>query len=245
MDLAKLLSLLHSKALYFVRLDKLSQYDPFEGYYTNLKYAFEDSKYEDIPEQKRIELGINSQGEFDQWKSQPQKIRELVKRFRPIAFVNSWHLQEHESVAMWKIYSHGNEGIAIQSTYEGLIESLVSYEEYGVYIGLIKYIDYDKGIIPPNDVISPYIHKRKSFEYEKELRALVWTLQDNKNSLEENKYKDDDGFYVPVDMDKLIDKIYVAPNAPRWVLEIIKAVVDRFELKKDVIPSSLASTPFY
>lgn len=243
--MAKLLSLLHSKALYFVRLDKLSQDDPFEGYSTNLKYAFENSKYEDRPEQKRIELGINSPREFNQWKSQPHMIRELAKRNRSITFVNSWHLQEHESIAMWKIYSHGNEGIAIQSTYEGLIESLVSYEEYGVNIGLIKYIDYDKEIIPHNDVISTYIHKRKSFEHEKELRALVWTLQDNKNSFEENKYKDDDGFYVPVDMEKLIDKIYVAPNAPNWVLEIIKDVVGKFELKKDVMRSSLASRPFY
>lgn len=146
---------------------------------------------------------------------------------------------------MWKVYLHGNEGIAIQSTYENLIESLVSYEEYEVFVGRIKYIDYDQELIPMNNIISPYIHKRKSYEHEKELRALIWTLQHGKNSLMGNKYKDVDGFYVPVDLEKLINNVYVAPNAPSWMLEIIKAIVGKFELRKAVKQSSLASTPFY
>jgi hypothetical protein len=37
MDFATFLSLLDRSALFFVRLDKLAEVDPFEGYYTALK----------------------------------------------------------------------------------------------------------------------------------------------------------------------------------------------------------------
>ena len=39
---------------------------------------------------------------------------------RDCTAVNCWHINEHESAAMWDLYLKSNEGIAIQSTYQKL-----------------------------------------------------------------------------------------------------------------------------
>ena len=57
MDLAKLLSLLDRSALYFSRLDKLSQLDPFEGYYTNANVALDQLSFNDLPVNWKVGSG--------------------------------------------------------------------------------------------------------------------------------------------------------------------------------------------
>ena len=58
MDLAKFLSLLDQRCLYFSRLDRLSEFDPFEGYYTHLNLAFDKFKFEDMPWEWKESSGI-------------------------------------------------------------------------------------------------------------------------------------------------------------------------------------------
>lgn len=248
MDLAEFLSLLDRHSLYFARLDQLSEFDPFEGYYTNLNLEFDKLKFEDMPDDWKESSGIKDEKIFEAIVDVNKRSRELVKYHRSVTFVNSWHIKEHESAAMWKIYLSSNEGIAIQSTYQRLIESLASYNDFEIHVGRIKYIDYEKEAIPMGNLLSPFVYKRKSFEHEDELRALIWTPQHGKNDVvnpQNNKYKDVLGLYVPVDLEQLVEKIYVAPNAPTWILELIKTVTEKFGLNKEVVQSNLASTPVY
>lgn len=248
MDLAKFLSLIESESLYFVRLDQLSEFDPFEGYYTNLNLEFDKLEFENMSEQWKKLTGINDKKIFDVIALGNKNTRDMVKYHRSASFVNSWHIKEHESAAMWKIYLSNNEGIAIQSTFKKLINSMESYDDFEIHIGKIKYINYDTEVIPMGNTLSPFIYKRKSFEYEDELRALIWTPQHGKNNMldpEKNKFKDTFGLNVPVDIDILIEKIYVSPNAPKWILEVIEKIVKRFELKKEVTQSDLALKPIY
>jgi hypothetical protein len=201
-----------------------------------------------MPHDWRVSSGIEDENIFKTIIEGNARIREVVKQYRSITFVNSWHIKEHESAAMWKVYLSNNEGIAIQSTYQRLIDSLSIYDDFEVYVGRIKYIDYDKEAIPMGNILSPYLYKRKSFEYEDELRALIWTPQHGKNDLlnpQNNKFLNTPGLLVDVDIEKLIDSIYVAPNAPSWVLEVIRAVTNRFEIDKEVKQSNLSSTPVY
>ena len=183
MDLAKFLSLLNQRCLYFSRLDRLSEFDPFEGYYTHLNLAFDKLRFEDMSAEWKESTGIKDEKIFSSITETNKSSRELVKYHRSVTFVNSWHIKEHESAAMWKVYLSNNEGIAIQSTYQRLMESLASYNDFEVYVGKIKYIDYEKEAIPMGNLISPFMYKRKSFEYEDELRALIWTPQHGKNDL--------------------------------------------------------------
>jgi len=192
MDLAKFLSMLDRRALYFVRLDKLSEFDPFEGYYTNLNILFEKLKFEDMSDEWKESSGINDPKIFESIADMSTKSRDLVKYHREVTFVNSWHIKEHESAAMWRLYLNNDEGIAIQSTYQKFVEALADYEDFEVYIGKIKYIDYEKEAIPMGNTLSPFLYKRKSFEHEDELRSLIWTPQHGKNDIlnpDKNKYK--------------------------------------------------------
>jgi hypothetical protein len=149
---------------------------------------------------------------------------------------------------MWKVYLSNNEGIAIQSTYRRLTDSLASYDEFEVYVGKIRYINYDNEAIPRDNLLYPYMYKRKSFEYEEELRALISTFQHGKNnffSQQGNKFADTPGLPVTVDIELLIENIYVSPTAPSWIFEVIRAVTNRFGINREAIQSNLASTPLY
>lgn len=88
------------------------------------------------------------------------------------------------------------------------------------------------------------IHRREG-----ELRALIWTPQNGKNDIvnpENNKYKDVFVLYVTIDLEKLIERIFVSPSAPSWFFELIQTVTTKFELKKELVKqSNLASTPIY
>ena len=88
--------------------------------------------------------------------------------------------------------------------------------------------------------------KRKSFEHERELRAVIWTLEHGKNSWgPENKFKEVSGLYVPVDVPTLVERVHIAPTAPNWVRELIDSLIKRFGYTIPVVQSSLAEAPFY
>lgn len=66
------------------------------------------------------------------------------------------------------------------------------------------------------NTLSPFMYKRKSFEYEDELRALIWTPQHGKNDIlnpQENKFANTPGLPVTVEIEQLIEKIkYLVPK---------------------------------
>ena len=63
------------------------------------------------------------------------------------AYLSCWHMNEHESVAMWKIYQSGApQGIAIQSTYRRLSEAIT--DDSGILIGTVAYADYATEVCP-------------------------------------------------------------------------------------------------
>jgi hypothetical protein len=241
-DLGKFLSVFDRAALFFPRLDKLE--DPFEGSYTKSILAFQNVKFNDLPDEVRQQVG--SEEAFQAIAGNQTQSRTFAKAQREITFVNSWHCNQHESAAMWSQYLRTQEGIAIQSTYERLCKSLEGYEEFCVHVGMMNYIDYESEAIPFGNIMYPTIYKRKSFEHEKELRALIWTAQNGKNVFgPENKFKDVPGLYVPVDIPTLVERVYVAPTAPAWIPDLIASLLKRFGREISVVQSSLADKAFY
>jgi len=246
MDLAKFLSVLDKASLYFTRVDQLSSFDRFEGYYT--AQNLETLKFEDMTTELKEASGITSRDIFDALFGFHKQTRDLVKYHREVTFVKSWHVKEYESAAMWKLYLTNSEGIAIQSTYQALLDSFAEYADFEIHVGKIKYIDYNSEVIPLGNVLLPFMYKRKSFEHEDELRALIWTPQHGKNdsaNRSSNRYADVRGICVPVNLEVLIHKVFVAPNAPQWLAELISSLVKRYNLKVEVIQSALAAGPIY
>jgi hypothetical protein len=124
----------------------------------------------------------------------------------------------------------------------GLKKSFES-TEYKIYIFKISYIDYNSESLPSDDVgwsFAPFIYKRKEFESEKELRALVFF-----RSTEENiqHYTNINGLEAKVNLDTLIENIYSSPNSTQWFLDLVNKILIRYKLHKRIEKSKLSERP--
>ncbi len=225
MDFTKLISMLDSKCLYFCRADHLE--DKYEGslppkYVEDLKSLFATADVSD--------------GD-----AAAKKLVNFAKVFKGFVYINSWHVNEHESAAMWKLYLKSNEGLAIRSTVARLKQGFRE-SPADVFIGNVEYVDYSKATIPDTvNAFRPFLYKRKSFEYEQELRAIV--TQEPKKV--EDKETAAEGLYIPVDLDTLVEQIAVCPTAPRWFPDLVRKTMQRFNINKPVTQSNLYGSPLY
>jgi hypothetical protein len=135
---------------------------------------------------------------------------------------------------MWNLYLKTNEGIAIQSTYELLDENLDKSEKR-IFSGPVNYVDYEIDTFRWDIVFNPFMHKRKSFEHEKELRAIIW----------EEQSEEIDGIKVKVNLSSLIQNVYLCPDSPPWFSKLVVDTIDKFDLKLNVIQSKLLEDPLY
>ena len=134
---------------------------------------------------------------------------------------------------MWKLYLKSDEGVAIQSTYSKLKKSMTDDEK--IFLGVVKYLDYDSDFLDSGNLLAPFVHKRKSFEHEREVRALCikWPIRDK--SLDFSQDTIDYGIEIKTDLEVLIEKIYIAPNAPIWFSELVRSVVSRYGYSFEVV----------
>lgn len=218
MDFTKFVSLLERKQLYF----SLPVYfdDPFECSNTARSRLINE-----------IRLGFFLQEDKEELREIEEKVFNSI---RENIAINCWHINSVESAAMWKLYLKSSEGIAIQSTFgrlkDGLAPSVAK-----VSIGKVQYIDYQEDTIPNGNLFYRALSKRKSFEHENELRALFMP-----SSLGEPF---DKGVYIDIDINTLIETIYIEPTAPHWITELVQSVLSRYQLDVDVRSSSLRESP--
>lgn len=224
MDFTKLISILDSKSLYFTRPDKFQ--DMFEGSIPKKNYEVRKQEF-----------------------SASEAIGSSLKTIRKFYAVNCWHMNEYESAAMWKLYLKSNEGIAIQSTYSNLKDSFI--DEKKVNIGIVKYIDYETDVFLTNNDLTRFIHKRKSFQHEQEIRAIIGNFpespetEENIPTIDPSQETMEHGIAVSVNINTLIQKIYIAPEAPDWYLDLIKRVVAKYGYSFDVVQSQLNEKPLF
>jgi hypothetical protein len=236
MTLSEFISLLDSKMLFFCVVNKFE--DKFEGSITQ----------KDL--ENRVSMFNYLKTNYPEYSDDLSiKEKKLRKDLRSLVCINSWHLNNSESAAMWKVHLKENEGIAIQSTFNRFVQALTGDKGNNVYIGKVKYIDYSKDNIPDDHFIYPILHKRQSFEFEHELRAVVSVIPIDKPeftafSASFKKYKK--GVYVPVDLSLLIEKIFVSPNMENWQLKIVKSLTEKYlskDFSKNVFRSDLTKKP--
>ena len=229
MDFTKYVWLLQERALFFARVDKLG--DPFEGSFSRANEKLRPILYKDLQQQ------VNKDGADNPM----SKLYEFARHAAKWTYVNCWHQNEYESAAMWKLYGKTSEAIAIQSTYQRLFDCLPE----NTYCGRITYLDYDTDWLPEDNVFSPFMHKRKSFEHEHEVRALVQDIPRIENTLDLLGPNPDEGRPVPIDLDGLIERVFVSPDSPAWFFGLVNTVSRQLNNNKPVIQSSLNAAPFY
>ena len=208
LDLSKFLDLLMSRKLFMSRSDKFE--DQYEG-------TFSEPTYEEIKK-----LSENNPEFLDYYKSHREKV-----------VVSSWHINEYESFAMWQIFTQNNEGLAIQSTIGRLQKALKPEINYSQFIGEVNYIDYKKEYIPFDDMFFPFMFKRKSFQYEREVRII--------SDLSENNIKINDGLKIDVDINQLIEKIYIHPKSENWYKKLVIELVSKLDYTIEIEKSDLES----
>ncbi len=108
-------------------------------------------------------------------------------------------------------------------------------KKYEQHIGEVNYIDYKKEYIPFNHAFFPFLFKRKSFQYEKEIRII--------SDVSKHNLIIDNGLKIDVDIDQLIEKIYIHPKSENWyknlVIELVKRLGFDFEIEKSDLESDI------
>jgi len=164
MNLSSFVWMLQAESLYFCRCDLLE--DPYEGYHTQAVAASEaefialmlaSPAFAKLPDAEKLAR--------DNFKT----LLGLPKQIRKEMYVSCWHMNDEESWAMWKLYTSHDESICIRSTYQTLAELLPD----ACLLGQVKYIDYRRDSFDIGNLLNHIVHKRKSFEHEREARAVV------------------------------------------------------------------------
>ena len=221
MDFAKYVSMLYNGGLYFPRADQLA--DPFEGSYARANVRFRGASA--IPSDAQEQLS------------------KFYKQALQWTYVNCWHMNEHESAGMWNIYAKSDRSIAIQSTYERLRDSLSCHSD--VYVGVVNYIDYDSQPLPEGNSFYAFVHKRKSFEHERELRAVIQDLPTAAGGGVDWQASTPLGLWRSVQLNDVLEAVYVSPRSPAWFAGVVEVVSAKFQLEVNVLQSKLDEQPFY
>jgi hypothetical protein len=206
-DLAKFMSMLESRSLYFTSIAVLAREDQWEGVF-----------HRELREMWREVAGTDNLESSRQY---------LMER----AFVNCWYMSEHESDAMWKVYSQGSRNVAIRSTFGKLRDTLGSCAE-PIHVGQVEYIDrgsYDyktkmvdasAGAVVLN--ITPVLlWKRPSYSHERELRTFYYTGSPARGPKTP-------GMPMFVDLNLLFDEIRVSPRSEPWFRELVEQIMSRY-----------------
>lgn len=211
LDLSKFVDLLLYQKLFMSRSDKFE--DQYEG-------TFSEPTFEEIHK-----LSTDNPDFLD-----------FYKTHRKNVVISSWHINEYESFAMWQIFTQKNEGLAIQSTLKRLQQSLVAETTFEQHIGAVNYIDYKKEYIPFDNTFFPFLFKRKSFQYEREIRIITDASSHNMTI--------DNGLKIDISISDLIEKIYIHPKSENWyknlVIDLVKRlgfdfIIEKSDLESDIL----------
>ena len=154
-------------------------------------------------------------------------------------YISCWYEGSNESNAMWELYA-GKAGIAVRTTCRRLMGCLRDQDH--LWVGRMKYIDYSLEPIPPGNSLSPFFHKRKEFEHEREVRAVIQYYEGERFYYEE-PIPEECGLCVKVDVGNLITEIVMAPGTQNWVLSTVRALGKRYGLDVPVRLSTLEDSP--
>lgn len=201
---AGLLSLIAQRTLYFASLTLLKQIDPLEGVWPESDYMKYLKRPEDIEEFKTIS--------------------DLIAE---ITFVNCWHLNEYEDVAMWARYG---EQFAIQSTFGRLKNS---FPDDKIHVGKVGYINHLSDVIhrpkKNHEFLLP-MRKHRSYASEREIRVILVEYPPYDQTQNPNYPYRGRGIPIRVDVENLIEAIYVSSRLPEWHTDLLRDIMARYSL---------------
>jgi hypothetical protein len=156
------------------------------------------------------------------------RAERIIAAWRQETFVSCWSASDHESHALWRIYCGPDEGVAIQTTFAKLRESVgnlpllkVTYEQPGARARTPTKIDL-------------VTKKRPMFAYEHEIRIVLADGQ-----------PESFGHRLDWPVENIVESIRVHPDADQSFMETVTASVARYApaLKDRVAWSAMNARP--
>lgn len=233
MNLDSFLSLISGQKLSFCRFDRLKSMDPYEG---------ADSIYEleqqDFTIKMLNEIGkANGNILLKNTKLIHDSHRSCLEDINKQYFVNCWHINNYESVAMWDSFTSSKTGIAIRSTLGNLKKSIM--DNYDLKYEKVEYVD----LITYTGNTSPLLRKTKYFEHENELRVYFTFIKERVEEPVEieiegkksfgmiSRINNPDRMEISVNLSQLINGIVVSPKSEEWFLSLITKLLCDYNVR--------------
>ena len=231
MSIEKFLYLIMNRKLYMSQAAAFN--DPYEGVVSDsIRYSEKAGK---------------SEQEVEEIRDKYNKYQKEAKK----CYVSCWHINQNENVAMWKLYADEKSGVAIQSKIGNLIKSMnckkKKKSDITMYLGKVKYMnfnyeqdhdyngdefeqdhDYNGDEFEISEIVDVLFYKRFEFGGENELRLV----KEYDSKIENN------GYEVDVNLEALIEKIYVSPTAPEYYRDIVEGLLKKYNYEFEVVQSS-------
>lgn len=226
MDLPKLLSMLEKKVLYFA-----------------LPSEFEDKWEAVIP--RDLTTAIQT------WSGAASGIvLDEFGRLHGRSAINCWYSGTDESVAMWRLYTNSEYGVAIATTV-GRLKAALEACALDVYLGSVQYRDHSER--PVNSLsyteispMKPLLQKRVCYRHECELRAITLLPGTAAGEVGDNVFSmpaAEHGKSLLVNLQTLIERVVTGPRYPFWAVSLLESALERSGVRVPTVESKVFSAP--
>lgn len=217
----KIFSLIEKESLFFARVSSLK--DPFEGRYP-INY-------------KKLVLGGMDRFAIDRTPMDRQSSNFIPESAKDSVYICCFTMNDFESDVLWKAYLQDAEGVAIQLTLGKLKNCFDTFDGDGIYIGKVNYLDYkSESFNEGSNLFSPFLHKRVEYTHEHELRGIT-------TNFFQIREKTENGVFIPISLQILLEKIVLSPNASKTFEEKLISLCLEKQLGNIVVRSTLEEKP--
>ncbi len=214
MELEKFLDLLINKRLFFTNANNFT-----DSYEISLPQNLVKSHRKRLMSEGFIGRDLDEEIARFEYTNRPM---------RDLTLVNCWSLGRNESYALWKIYLGGSKaGVAIRTNFSRLKKSISSesniYPE-DIYAGVVQYRDF----LSEHDLsrFKLVTTKREFYSYENEVRLFILHFP-GPGDKNDPPYDVSVGRHISINLDTLIDQIYLSPFLAKWSEDAIKKIIKK------------------
>lgn len=246
MDLSRFVLLLEKRSLWFSHLPRLR--DSHEGARGTATIVARTEYVRSELEAARaqlIEQGHDPNEVIDVEAAMSNLIEQdarTTQSIRHMTYVNCWHANDQESIAMWRLYGGYSGGIALESNLRRM--RLAMDDDESIWCGLVNYVDQSTTPVSYRQFPANMMVKREAFASEREFRLACTFLNDYRESEESTLVHLDRqpaGLYVPTDVDVLLKRVVIGPDADEAFIDAVYAVAQKYGLRTPVVRSMLVA----
>lgn len=159
-------------------------------------------------------------------------ILDLERENKARTCLSCWTLGRNDNMALWKIYGGSTQSVAISTTVNRMIFSASNWLKFGdIILKKVRYIDHAGRL--PNGVYSLGKHvfglKNRAYFFEKEVRVVLTRPKD----------KIPCSIRLPLELNKFLTKITVAPEAGDWFFDLVVDLAHKYNVSVPVKKSNL------